>query len=82
MHNGMVRIADEKMSKSVGNIFLLARGDRALRSPRRSSASSISGHYRQPLEFSEAALEESQARIERIRNFLREPRRSAVRTSS
>ena len=32
----------------------------------------VSGHYRQPLEFSEAALEEAAARNERIRNFLRE----------
>ena len=32
----------------------------------------VSGHYRQPLEFSEEALEEARARVERIRNFLRE----------
>jgi cysteinyl-tRNA synthetase len=32
----------------------------------------ISGHYRQPLEFSEAALDEASARVERIRNFVRE----------
>ena len=34
VHNGMVRLDQEKMSKSVGNIFLLARGARRLR-PRR-----------------------------------------------
>jgi cysteinyl-tRNA synthetase len=72
MHNGMIRIADEKMSKSVGNIFQLSEaidryGGTAV------VAYLISGHYRQPLEFSETALEESQARLERIRNFLREP---------
>ena len=33
----------------------------------------ISGHYRQPLEFSDGALEEASARVDRIRNFLREP---------
>jgi cysteinyl-tRNA synthetase len=70
MHNGMIRIADEKMSKSVGNIFQLSEaaeryGGQAI------VAYLISGHYRQPLEFSEEALEESQARLERIRNFLR-----------
>ena len=81
MHNGMIRIADEKMSKSVGNIFQLSEaieryGAEAI------VAYLISGHYRQPLEFSEAALDESQARLERIRNFLREPMRSPATTSS
>jgi cysteinyl-tRNA synthetase len=71
MHNGMIRIADEKMSKSVGNIFQLSEAvDRF--GPQTVVAYLISGHYRQPLEFSEAALEESRARLERIRNFLRE----------
>ncbi|MDX6587814.1 MAG: cysteinyl-tRNA synthetase [Solirubrobacterales bacterium] len=72
MHNGMIRIAEEKMSKSVGNIFGLreaidAYGAHAV------VAFLISGHYRQPLEFSDGALEEASARVDRIRNFLREP---------
>ncbi len=72
MHNGMIRIADEKMSKSVGNIFGLREaidtyGAEAV------VAFLISGHYRQPLEFSDGALEEASARVDRIRNFLREP---------
>jgi cysteinyl-tRNA synthetase len=71
MHNGMVRVAEEKMSKSVGNIFQLSEaldrfGAEAL------IAYLDSGHYRQPLEFSPEALEEAGARVERIRNFLRE----------
>jgi cysteinyl-tRNA synthetase len=71
MHNGMIQAAAEKMSKSVGNIFQLSEaadrfGAQAV------VAYLISGHYRQPLEFSEAALSEAQARLERIRNFLRE----------
>jgi cysteinyl-tRNA synthetase len=71
MHNGMIRIADEKMSKSVGNIFQLAEAiDRY--GPQAIVAYLVSGHYRQPLEFSERALEEAQARVERIRNFLRD----------
>ncbi len=72
MHNGMIRIADEKMSKSVGNIFGLREaidsyGAHAV------VAFLVSGHYRQPLEFSDGALEEAQARVERIRNFMRKP---------
>jgi cysteinyl-tRNA synthetase len=70
MHNGMIRLADEKMSKSVGNIFQLSEALERY-GPQAIVAYLISGHYRQPLEFSDAALEESRARIERIRNFLR-----------
>ena len=68
MHNGMVRTAEEKMSKSLGNIFQLSEaierfGGEAV------VAYLSSGHYRQPLEFSERAMEEAGARLERIRNF-------------
>jgi cysteinyl-tRNA synthetase len=71
MHNGMVQLAEEKMSKSVGNIFQLSA---ALNRYGRDTvvAYLISGHYRQPLEFSEQALKEAAARVERIRNFVRE----------
>jgi cysteinyl-tRNA synthetase len=72
MHNGMIRIADEKMSKSVGNIFGLREAIEAY-GPQAVVAFLISGHYRQPLEFSDGALEEAKARVDRIRNFLREP---------
>ena len=72
MHNGMIRIADEKMSKSVGNIFGLREAIESY-GAEAVVAFLISGHYRQPLEFSDGALEESKARVERLRNFLREP---------
>jgi cysteinyl-tRNA synthetase len=69
MHNGMIQIAEEKMSKSVGNIFQLSKAlDRYGRDT--VVAYLISGHYRQPLEFSERALDEAAARAERIRNFV------------
>jgi cysteinyl-tRNA synthetase len=71
MHNGMVQMAEAKMSKSLGNIFQLSVAlDRYGRDA--VIAYLISGHYRQPLEFSEQALEEAAARVERIRNFVRE----------
>jgi cysteinyl-tRNA synthetase len=71
MHNGMVETDAEKMSKSVGNIFQLSEAlDRYGREA--VVAYLVSGHYRQPLEFSEKALEEAQARVGRIRNFARE----------
>ena len=74
MHNGMVRIAEEKMSKSVGNIFQLSEAIERYGAPA-VVGYLVSGHYRQPLEFSEEALEESVARNERIRNFLGEAER-------
>ena len=71
MHNGMIRVADEKMSKSVGNIFQLSEAlDRYGRDA--VVAYLISGHYRQPLEFSDRALTEADARVGGIRNFVLE----------
>jgi cysteinyl-tRNA synthetase len=70
MHNGMIRMAEEKMAKSVGNIFQLAEAlDRYGREA--VVAYLVSGHYRQPLEFSEEALEAAGQRVERVRNFVR-----------
>ncbi|CAN5637789.1 cysteine--tRNA ligase [soil metagenome] len=72
MHNGMVRTDEEKMSKSVGNIFLLHEALDAY-GPEAVVAFLASAHYRQPVEFSDDALTESAARVARIRNFLLEP---------
>ena len=71
MHNGMIETATEKMSKSEGNIFQLSEAlDRYGREA--VVLYLISGHYRQPLAFGEKQMEESEARVERLRNFLRE----------
>jgi cysteinyl-tRNA synthetase len=71
MHNGMVETGAEKMSKSEGNIFQLSAAlDRFGREAVIDYL--ISGHYRQPLAFGEAQLEQAAARVARIRNFLRE----------
>jgi cysteinyl-tRNA synthetase len=66
MHNGMIQFTGEKMAKSVGNIALLHEvlgeyGAEAV------VMYLISGHYRQPLAFSEAALEQAAANVRRIR---------------
>jgi cysteinyl-tRNA synthetase len=73
MHNGMVDVGAEKMSKSEGNIFQLKEaldryGSEAV------VAYLISGHYRQPLAFGELPMEEAVARVERLRNFFRSRR--------
>jgi cysteinyl-tRNA synthetase len=71
MHNGMIETDAEKMSKSDGNIFQLSEAlDRYGREA--VVAYLISGHYRQPLAFGEEQMDESVARVERLRNFFRE----------
>jgi cysteinyl-tRNA synthetase len=55
MHNGMVRLQQEKMAKSVGNIFVLHEAiDRYGRDVL--IMYFCTGHYRQPLEFDEERL--------------------------
>jgi cysteinyl-tRNA synthetase len=70
MHNGMVRLDGEKMAKSVGNIFLLHE---ALAQAGRDALIMyfVSGHYRQPLAYSQDALDEAAASVERVRDFAR-----------
>jgi len=71
MHNGMIETSDAKMSKSEGNIFQLSEAlDRYGREA--VVAYLISGHYRQPLAFGDEQMEESVARVERLRNFFRD----------
>jgi cysteinyl-tRNA synthetase len=71
MHNGMIETSDAKMSKSEGNIFQLSEAlDRYGREA--VVAYLISGHYRQPLAFGAEQMEESVARVERLRNFFRD----------
>jgi cysteinyl-tRNA synthetase len=67
MHNGMITRKDEKMSKSVGNIFLLREFLKEY-DARVLIMFFIASHYRSPLEFSEANLEEAQAQLERLTN--------------
>ena len=66
MHNGMLRLAGEKMSKSVGNIFALSE---ALGAYGRDALVMYfcEGHYRQPVTYSEERLREAAARCRRIR---------------
>jgi cysteinyl-tRNA synthetase len=66
MHNGMIQSTGEKMAKSVGNIAPLHEV-LAQYGPEVVVMYLISGHYRQPLAFSEAALQQAQANVARIR---------------
>jgi cysteinyl-tRNA synthetase len=71
MHNGLVQIDEEKMSKSVGNIFQLSEAIERY-GGQTVVAYLISGHYRGPLAFSDEQLQEAAARVERIRNYFRD----------
>ena len=55
MHNGMVQLDEEKMSKSVGNIFQLSEAIERF-GGQTVVAYLASGHYRQPLAFSDEQL--------------------------
>ncbi len=65
VHNGFVTIDNEKMSKSLGNFItishLLQRHH-----PEALRLFLLSKHYRSPLDYSEGALEEQQAALDRI----------------
>jgi cysteinyl-tRNA synthetase len=70
MHNGMVRFAEEKMSKSEGNIRSLGEALEEV-GPETLVMYFVGGHYRQPIEFSEAALDQAASRVRRIRDLVR-----------
>src|ERR1700704_238082 len=70
MHNGMVQLTGEKMAKSVGNIAPLHEGVEQDGSDA-VTMYLISGHYRQPLAFSEAELQDAELGVRRIRDVLR-----------
>jgi cysteinyl-tRNA synthetase len=70
MHNGMLQLAGEKMSKSLGNLvsieeFLSKHEGDALRMMVLSSA------YRNPLPFSEELVEQAERSLERLKSGLR-----------
>ena len=65
MHNGFVTIDDEKMSKSLGNFFTVRDvSDRFAGEVIRFYL--LGTHYRSPINFSDAALQEAEARLKYI----------------
>ena len=70
MHNELLTTAGEKMSKSLGNSALVSEVIK--RFPARAVRLYLSQpHYRSPIEYSDAAIAESVAALERIDNFVR-----------
>src|ERR1700742_249901 len=56
MHNGFVRVNDEKMSKSLGHFFTVREVLKALRDPEVLRFFLLSSHYRGPINYSAAQL--------------------------
>jgi len=70
MHNALVTRAGEKMSKSLDNSALVSEVIK--RFPARAvRLYLIQPHYRSPIEYSDAAIAESAAALDRIDNFVR-----------
>jgi len=70
MHNGMLRLAGEKMSKSVGNIVSLREAlDRWGRETL--LVYFLGGHWRKPIDYSDDVLEQAAAQAESFRNVFR-----------
>ena len=70
MHNGMLRLGEDKMSKSIGNIITVGE---ALKSY---SADALrlfflSSHYRGPLMYTEANVASQERALERLKNAVR-----------
>src|SRR6202167_4206903 len=56
MHNGFVRVNDEKMSKSLGNFFTVREVLKTLRDPEVLRFFLLSSHYRGPINYSSVQL--------------------------
>ena len=70
MHNGFVRIDDEKMSKSLGNFFTL-RGVLEHFPAEAVRCFMLSSHYRSPLNYSEDHLQQADSSVRRLYTALR-----------
>ncbi|AGM41370.1 cysteinyl-tRNA ligase [Spiribacter salinus M19-40] len=70
MHNGHVRIQDEKMSKSLGN-FTTVRDVLAVHHPEVVRQFLLSSHYRSPLNYNDDALDNARAGLSRLYTALR-----------
>jgi cysteinyl-tRNA synthetase len=71
VHHGFVTIKDEKMSKSLGN-FLTIREVLERFEPEVLRLFVFSTHYRNPLDYSEAAMQDAEAGLDRLYNCLAE----------
>ena len=71
MHNGFVRVDDEKMSKSLGNFFTVREVLPRLR-PEVLRAFLLSSHYRAPVNYTDDNLRQADASLQRLYLALRD----------
>ncbi|MEM7278819.1 MAG: cysteine--tRNA ligase [Pseudomonadota bacterium] len=71
LHNGYLNVEQTKMSKSLGNVFLVR--DLLKKHPGELlRLALLSAHYRQPLDWSESALNDARRMLDRLYGALRE----------
>ncbi|MGH8109363.1 MAG: cysteine--tRNA ligase [Arenimonas sp.] len=71
LHNGMLNMDGRKMSKSLGNVFLVH--DLLKHFPHEALRYSLmSGHYRQPLDWTDALIEQNVRTLDRLYGTLRD----------
>ncbi|CAG1020476.1 cysteinyl-tRNA synthetase [Methylococcales bacterium] len=70
MHNGFVRVNEEKMSKSLGNFFTVREVLKQFR-PEVIRFFILSSHYRSPLNYSDEQLDDAGAALTRLYTALR-----------
>ena len=70
MHNGMLRLGEDKMSKSIGNIVTVSEALSSY-SPDALRLFFLSSHYRAPLLYTEANVAGQERALERLKNAVR-----------
>ena len=70
MHNGMLRLGEDKMSKSIGNIVTVGEALNSY-SPDALRLFFLSSHYRAPLLYTEANVAGQERALERLKNAVR-----------
>jgi len=70
MHNGMLRLGEDKMSKSIGNIVTVGEALSSY-SPDALRLFFLSSHYRAPLLYTEANVAGQERALERLKNAVR-----------
>ena len=71
LHNGLLQMGEDKMSKSLGNLITVKEALKRC-SPDAVRLFILGSHYRSPLTYSEEALEASETGIERLRQAVRD----------
>jgi cysteinyl-tRNA synthetase len=71
MHNGFVRVDDEKMSKSLGNFFTVREVLEWVRDPEVVRYFMLGSHYRGPINYTPESLAQADAGLERLYLALR-----------